>query len=72
VNLEDNLSYENFQAKNIYATPLPFEGVSLSSVIVEHERGLSLCLLTAQSLTTLEELKSLAEDIKLKLDAEFH
>jgi len=58
------ISTENFKALNIYATPVPLEGVSLSCVFIAHDKGLSLCMSAPRSLASHEDLKKLGKDIE--------
>lgn len=59
-----------FQALNIYALPVPLEGVSLSCVFIEHDKGLSLCMSAPKALVTLQSLKELALEMEHYIDSD--
>lgn len=62
-------STPDFKTLNIYALPVPLEGVSLSCVFIEHDQGLSLSMSAPKRLITLEGLKALADELALYLNS---
>jgi hypothetical protein len=63
----DEISTTDFKATNIYALPVPLEGVSLSCVFVEHSQGVSLCMSAPRVLASHQELKKLAIEMQAEL-----
>jgi len=58
------LSSTDFKALNIYALPVPLEGVSISCVFIAHDKGLSLCLSAPKSIISLVGLKNFASEME--------
>ncbi len=56
-----DLSYPGFTASNVYAIPVPLEGVSFSCVLLEHEQGISACLSAPKAYADTKELSRLAK-----------
>lgn len=54
-------SYPGFTATNVYAIPVPLEGVSFSCVLLEHEQGLSACISAPKAYADAKELNRIAK-----------
>lgn len=62
-------STEGFTATNVYAIPIPFDGVSISCGLFVDDKGLSCCVSIPKALTNAKECEDTIADIKLRLEA---